>query len=151
MGTIGIQPARAHQGTNAILPRQPLQYLARMLGRGIGKRARRRRVFNVTLSLLLALLMVVSPQELYALQVQARINQAAAAAALADTPTPTTIEYTYDDNGNLKTRRVNGALQATYDYDFDNRLIQATVDAQTSTYTYDTDGLRRRGQSPFGR
>jgi RHS repeat-associated protein len=113
---------------------------------GIGKRARRRRVFNTTICLLMALLMVVSPQELCALQVQARINQAVAAAVLATPPTPTTIEYTYDDNGNLKTRTVDGTLRATYEYDFENRLIRATVDAQTTNYTYDVDGLRT-GQS----
>ncbi|MGF1674220.1 MAG: RHS repeat-associated core domain-containing protein [Rivularia sp. (in: cyanobacteria)] len=62
----------------------------------------------------------------------------------------TVTEYSYDDNGNtLTSTRIEGqtiAEQTIYDWDYENRLIQAdteTANAITqSTYQYNANGIR---------
>jgi RHS repeat-associated protein len=52
--------------------------------------------------------------------------------------------YTYDQNGNMHTRRVDGVL-TTLTHDAENRLVQATVNlttTQTYSFVYDGDGQR---------
>ncbi len=47
------------------------------------------------------------------------------------------VDYEYDDNGNQTDRGAD-----TFEYDHENRLIEATVNGVTSTYEYNGDGLR---------
>ena len=53
-------------------------------------------------------------------------------------PSPASaISYTWDDNGNLVERGSD-----TFEWDYEDRMVEATVNAVTSTYTYRGDGLR---------
>src|SRR5207249_3377538 len=54
--------------------------------------------------------------------------------------------YTYDANGNTLTKITDRANQATYEWDFQNRLVGADVTEAGATkvlmYEYDNDGIR---------
>lgn len=52
-----------------------------------------------------------------------------------------TTTYTYDKNGNMKTR-VSGAVTTTYVYDGENRLTSVTSSSSTTSYAYSADGRR---------
>ena len=54
----------------------------------------------------------------------------------------TTSTSTYDDNGSLLTKNVNGTLTESYTWDLRNRMIQASISGTPTSYTYDTDGFR---------
>ena len=47
------------------------------------------------------------------------------------------IDYTWDDNGNLVERGSN-----TFEWDYEDRMVEATVNSVTSTFAYRGDGLR---------
>ncbi len=111
--------------------------------RGVGRAARRRRVFvqTVVLALLpVELLNPVDAQRLHfsgiAYAADGDVNNA------GTTVTPTT--YSYDDNGNTLTRSKNSLTDA-YTWDFRNRLIAAanrTDNTSDTTFRYDVDGIR---------
>jgi len=115
-------------------------------GSGIGKRAYRRRIFTLTISLLLMPLMAVNPQQLYAMHTHAELQQAITAAALAQSMSTVSTVYGYDHNGNLTSRTVNGVPDQAYAYDFENHMIKSgpsgLVGDEVTVYTYDADGLR---------
>ena len=56
-------------------------------------------------------------------------------AALSPSASP--IAYKRDDNGNLTDRGSD-----EFEWDFEDRMIEATVNSVTSTFTYRGDGLR---------
>ncbi|MEP0766097.1 MAG: hypothetical protein HRF45_06085, partial [Fimbriimonadia bacterium] len=47
------------------------------------------------------------------------------------------IDYTWDDNGNLVERGSD-----TFGWDYEDRMVEATVNSVTSTFAYRGDGLR---------
>jgi RHS repeat-associated protein len=51
--------------------------------------------------------------------------------------------YTYDDNGNTRSKSTASGL-TTYSYDDANHLVAATTPDGTTTYVYNADGLRVR-------
>ena len=54
-----------------------------------------------------------------------------------------TITWQYDANGNTVAKYINGSLDTTYDYNSQNRLIEADVQGQITNYTYDPSGIRQ--------
>jgi YD repeat-containing protein len=64
-------------------------------------------------------------------------------------PDGTETDYTYDANGSLLTTALNNngtpTVTASDTYDDRNRLISATVNGQTESFTYDDDGNLRKG------
>jgi RHS repeat-associated protein len=54
--------------------------------------------------------------------------------------------YTYDDNGNTLSKVTSATDQASYAWDFQNRMVSADVTSSTGTqhtdYHYDADGIR---------
>jgi len=54
-----------------------------------------------------------------------------------DPPAASPIAYTWDDNGNLTDRGSD-----EFEWDFEDRMAEATVNSVTSTFTYRGDGLR---------
>jgi len=54
-----------------------------------------------------------------------------------DPPAASPVAYTWDDNGNLTDRGTDEFL-----WDFEDRLVEATVDSVTTTFEYRGDGLR---------
>ena len=54
-----------------------------------------------------------------------------------DPPAASPIAYTWDDNGNLTDRGADEFL-----WDYEDRMVEATVNSVTSTFTYRGDGLR---------
>jgi len=61
-------------------------------------------------------------------------------ATVKPVPLTTTI-FQYDANGNL-TSKSGGGVQATYTWDFENRLTSATVNGATTSFKYDPFGRR---------
>jgi YD repeat-containing protein len=57
--------------------------------------------------------------------------------------------YSYDANGNMTTR-VEGGQTYTQNFDVENRLSSVTVNAQTTTFVYDADGVLIKKVKPDG-
>ncbi|OKH29945.1 hypothetical protein NIES2119_31740 [[Phormidium ambiguum] IAM M-71] len=54
-----------------------------------------------------------------------------------------TIEYRYDDNGNLISQIKNGVEEVSYTWDKENRLIGVRkANGEVISYQYDSDGIR---------
>jgi hypothetical protein len=60
-------------------------------------------------------------------------------------PSPASvINYTWDDNGDLTARGSD-----SFSWDYEDRMVSATVNSVTTNFTYRGDGLRERlGSSP---
>jgi YD repeat-containing protein len=50
------------------------------------------------------------------------------------------VTYTYDANGNVKSRTYGGGATYTHSYNAENRLVSITSTAYTYLLTYDGDG-----------
>jgi len=75
-------------------------FLLRVGRAALGTRTRRRRVRNGAVTVFLALLMLIGPENIYALHVESMLYRALAAGSIGQTgPEETT--FGYDDNGNL--------------------------------------------------
>ena len=106
---------------------------------GPGRRARRRRAFIRTVSVMLLPTMILTPKHAQAAHTEAMAYEALMAALIAQTPDA--INYAYDDNGNL-IHKTNGINETDYTYDPADRLASVTDGGQTTTYTYDADDIR---------
>ena len=58
------------------------------------------------------------------------------------------VSYTYDSNGNTLTK-TDATGQATYAWDFENRLTQVTLPGTQGTATFKYDPFGRRAQKVF--